>query len=533
MAATSPPASPPAPAKSPLAELLAIAVPTVATMTSYTLMTFVDKLMSSRIGPDPIYVGAQGNGGLSSWVMISVIFGVLTIVNTFVSQNLGAGKPERGAAYAWNGLWIALVAYAVILIPYGLALPSIYAALRDPALPAAELERVLFRDQMAADYARILIFTACFTLASRALSQYFYGMHKAGIVMVASIAGNILNFLCNSLFIYGPQAPAPTGWAVLDAWFAFTANLCSTLGIPRLGVPGAAWGTVIGTLLETAILFAAFLGPKANRLYHTRAAWRPQRRLSLELLKIGWPAGVMFGNEMICWGLFMVAFVGKFGTQHSTAGWIAHQWMSLSFMPAVGISVAVTAVVGKYMGMGQPDVAARRARLGLVLAMTYMGLCAVAFVVFRAPLTRFFIPENTPPEAAATVLALGSKFLILTAIFQLFDAIAMTLSGALRGAGDTVFVGIVTVVSSWLIIVGGGLAAVHFFPQYESLGPWAAAAAYIICLSLFVLGRFLSGKWKHIKLVDRSPSPPAPPADPTQPAANPQATAGLAVDPSL
>src|SRR5262245_48375000 len=88
------------------AEMIAIAGPTVATMTSYTLMTFTDRWLVSHIGPEPIYVGAQGNGGLASWVPISIAHGTLTIINTFVSQNLGAGRPERGAAYAWNGLWI-------------------------------------------------------------------------------------------------------------------------------------------------------------------------------------------------------------------------------------------------------------------------------------------------------------------------------------------------------------------------------------------------------------------------------------------
>ena len=56
----------------------------------------------------------------------------------------------------------------------------------------------------------------------------------------------------------------------------------------------------------------------------------------------------MFGNEMVCWGFFMVHLVSGFGPQHASAGWIAHQYMSLSFMPAVGISVACTAIVGKY-----------------------------------------------------------------------------------------------------------------------------------------------------------------------------------------
>src|SRR5690554_563254 len=87
----------------PLVELLAIAAPTVATMASFTIMQFADKFMVSRIGPDPVYIAAQSNGALASFVPIAAVMGLLTIINTYVSQNLGAGRPERGAAYAWTG----------------------------------------------------------------------------------------------------------------------------------------------------------------------------------------------------------------------------------------------------------------------------------------------------------------------------------------------------------------------------------------------------------------------------------------------
>jgi MATE family multidrug resistance protein len=204
---------------------------------------------------------------------------------------------------------------------------------------------------------------------------------------------------------------------------------------------------------------------------------------------------------MVCWAAFMVGMVGSFGPHHSTAGWIAHRWMSLSFMPAVGISVAVTAMVGKCIGMGRYDLAAKRAWAGLGLALGYMGLCGLCFIVFRRPMIALFIEEQTPPAVAAEVIRLGSMFLIATAAFQLFDAIAMTMSGALRGAGDTVWVGIVTVFLSWSLIVGGGLFLVTFVPQLESLGPWIAASSYIIILSLTILGRFLTGKWKRMTLI--------------------------------
>jgi MATE family multidrug resistance protein len=211
----------------------------------------------------------------------------------------------------------------------------------------------------------------------------------------------------------------------------------------------------------------------------------------------------------------MVYLVGGFGEQHSTAGWIAHQWMALSFMPSVGISIAITATVGKCIGMGRTDLAARRVWLGVRLAVAYMTLCGVAFVVFRRELVELFVDAHTPQDQRELIIGLGSRFLIATAAFQFFDGIAMTLSGALRGAGDTRFPGIVTVLLAWSIIVGGGLAMVNLAPGLGSLGPWIAAASYIIVLAMVILFRFLGGHWKRIRLLEHgatgaAPVPPVP-----------------------
>ncbi len=454
--------------KGPVRELLSIAAPTVATMSSYTLMQFVDKWMVSRIGDDPIYVGAQGNGGLAAFVPIAVVMGFLTIINTYVSQNLGAGKPERGAAYAWNGLWIALVA-AVLLIPYGVFMPRLFEWIGHSP------ERVA----LEAGYGQILVYGAFLTMATRGISQYFYGIHKPWVILVAGLAGNVVNFVLSYGLVLG------------------------NFGLPKWGIEGAAIATVIGTGVEFLIPLWSFLFPM-HRKYGTRGVWRPSRSHVLDIARLGWPGAVMFGNEMICWAVFMVKLVGGFGEKHSTAGWIAHQYMSLSFMPTVGISIAITATVGKCMGMGRPDLAAQRAKLGVALACIYMSVCAVLFVVFREDLVRLFIREGTDPADAELLVRLGSGFLIATAAFQFFDGLAMSLTGALRGAGDTAWVGIVTILLSWGVIVGGGHFMVWRFPELGSIGPWIAAAAYIILLSLAILARFAGGKWKTLRLVDAS-----------------------------
>lgn len=458
-----------------------MALPAVTAMVSYTLMTFTDKLLVSRIGPDPVYVGGQGNGGLASWVPISLAHGLLPIINTFVSQNMGAGKPERGPAYAWSGAWLGMIYWLVVLLPLGIAMPSIFDALAKPE-GSAEGVRGLDPRQavIAGEYAQILLMGAFLTISGRAFGQFFYGMHRARVVMAAGVIANVVNLVLSYCLIFGK------------------------LGLPALGVAGSAYGTVIATGVEMMIPMAVFLSPSMNRALKTRASWRPSFKAMRDLLRLGWPGGLMLGNEMICWGYFMVGLVSRFGREHATAGWIAHQYMSLSFMPAVGMSVACTALVGKYMGMGRPDIAAKRAWLGVRITMAYMGLCGVCFVVFRHQLIRFFVDADTPPESEAELVRLGSAFLIATAAFQLFDGLAMTISGALRGAGDTVVPGVLTFVASWVVIVGGGQFMVTFFPELGSLGPWIAAAAYIFSLSMLLTGRFLTGKWKLIRLVERS-----------------------------
>lgn len=456
--------------RSPLLEMLIIAAPTVATMTSYTAMQFVDKWMVSRIHPpDAVYVAAQGNGGLIAFVPIAIVMGLLQVINTYVSQNYGAGRPERGAAYGWNGLWLALAAQ-VLLFPYAMAVPAIFGMMNH----SAELVR------LETQYAQILLMGAFFTMSTRGIAHFFYGLHRPMTVLIAALVGNVVNVFANWILIYG------------------------NLGAPALGVSGAAVGTIIGTAVELSIPIAVFLSPRYARLFGTRRAWRPSWAHVADILRIGWPAALMFGSEIVCWGYFMAKLVGGFGEAQNTAGWIALQYMHLSFMPAIGISIAVTAMVGKAMGMKRPDIAARRAYLGMGVTMGYMGLCALGFLLLRHPLVGVFIPAGMDDAARAEILRIGGWVMIVAAAFQLFDAVAVTISAALRGAGDTVWPGVLTMILAWSLIVGGGHAMIALAPGLESLGPWIASAAYIVALGSILLIRFMRGRWRSLDLLARS-----------------------------
>ncbi len=133
--------------------------------------------------------------------------------------------------------------------------------------------------------------------------------------------------------------------------------------------------------------------------------------------------------------------------------------------------------------------------------MGYMGVLAIGFVVFREQAVMLFVGSEYEPEEIAQLVSLGSKLMIVAALFQLFDALGIVLSGALRGAGDTLWPGLVSAAIAWILIVGGGWTVMTLAPQWRSLGPWIAAGVYIIVLGLVMTWRFHRGAWRRIDLL--------------------------------
>lgn len=468
-----------------LGELLALAWPASLSMLSHTVMMFFDGIMVASTGPDPL--GAQFVGGISSFVPAAFMLGVLTVVNTYVSQNLGAGRLHRCGQYAWAGMVVATcfaLLAQLLTIPAGAIMRSF-----DHGENAAALEAMYFRYMLL----NLIPF-----LTAKVLEQFFYGLGRPNVVLVSSFLANAFNIFANWVLIYGH-------------W-----------GFPALGLEGAAIGTVTGTTLMLGILAAVFLSRRTHERYATRRPRDMKLRECGEILRIGWPAGVQFSQDVLAWGVITAFLVGKFGMDHLAANTTVIRYMSLSFMPAVGIGIATTALVGRYIGERRPDLALRRVRAGLIAAVLYMGICGLVFFFFRHELVRFYmtIAPNTklPPEQVAVridrITVIGGRLLLCAAFFQAFDAVVIIYNGALRGAGDTFFPMICTILLCWVFLVGGGFTIVHSFPHLNSLGPWIAASGFIIMLALVFCWRFESGSWRKIDLLKREQVPP-PPADST------------------
>ncbi|RMH14280.1 MAG: MATE family efflux transporter [Planctomycetota bacterium] len=486
-----------------LMEMLRIAAPSVATMASYMGMQFCDRLMVKEIGPDPVYLAAHGNAAIATWTLMTFIVGMAGIISSFVSQNLGAGRPERGAAYAWNMMWLGLGYYLVVLLPGALMAPLVLRML-------GHTEQLY---ELELQYAVIAMVGGVFTIWAKGFHNYFFGMHRAGVVLASAVCGNLVNVVLNVVLIFGESGPPPS-WplAELFVWIS------SVLHVPAMGLAGAALATVAGTAVEFAIPFVLFVGPGMARRFGTRRSWKPNAACIRDILRVGWPAGFMMLNELLCWAYLMTFLTGhgaaraaeaaggtaeaaaRAATMANTAGFAALQWMHLSFMPALGLSIATQAVVGKAVGAGDLKGAATRTWLGLRVAVAYMGVCGVAFYFFREELIGLFINASTPAADAELILHLGIQILLAAAVFQVFDATAITMSAALRGAGDTLWPGVVTIGAGWICLVGLGHVLVALRPEWGALGPWIGAGAYFFLLALTLVGRFLGGRWRTIRL---------------------------------
>lgn len=476
-----PQVSPPVPLSAPedgsgLRDVLRLALPAALTMLGPMLIRFVDALMVSRLEglAGPRCLNAQGVAAMTAFSAESLFIGLISVLNTFVGQNLGAGRLERCGRYAWSALWASLVP-AAALASLALFAGPIFRLYGHPA----------YLHSLEVLYFRYMAVAAFLTLPGSVLETFFFGIQRPGIVFIVSLVSNGVNVVVGYGLIFG-------------AW-----------GLPRMELEGAAIGAVAAWAVRLVILLAVFLSPGIARQFGTRRSVRPDAGCVKDLLRVGWPAGVALFNDIVPWTIFQNAIVAFFGEAHLAATTIAFRYIPLSFMPAVGIGVATTALTGRFIGMGRADLARRSTHNALRLAMIYMGLCGLAMGFFGEPMVRFFITldASSAGQQASTaalreqIIGVGRWVMVCAAVFQLFDAVGIVYSGALRGAGDTRWPMVVLVTLSWTLVVGGGYAMAWAAPSLGSIGPWMACSVYVVALGAAMAWRFETGQWEKIRLL--------------------------------
>jgi|GEM_PF-10519 len=449
-------------------QVLAVGIPLVMSMISNTIMQFTDRVFLSNYSLETI--AAALPAGIASFLFISFFMGVGEYVSVFVAQYTGAGRHERVGAALWQGIWFCLPAW-VILASLGLLAETIF-GFSGHAPHVVELEVTYFR---------ILSMGAGFAVLSAVLSCFYSGRGMTKAVMLVNMAGMLINVPLDYFLIYGVGP------------------------FPEMGIAGAGLATVMGGAMP-CVLFAFLIFRQENeRLFRIRSAWRPDMELLRRLMRYGLPGGIQFFLDMFA-VTFFIFVVGRLGTTELAATNIIMSLDSVAFLPCVGLQIAVSILVGQYIGAGKPDHGARATRHAAHLGMLYMGSLGVLYVFAPEPILHLFRPMDMTPEQFLPVEHMGVIMLRFVAAYSVLDALVLVYSGALKGAGDTRFVMWTILASSLGVMIVPLYVSIAFF-RIDYIVPWTIFFSYALTLATVFAIRFHQGRWREMRVIEESTAP--------------------------
>jgi multidrug resistance protein, MATE family len=442
-------------------ELLTLALPLVVSQSFMTVQVFLDTVLLAWHNQREM--AASFPAVMWYWLPFGLLQVTAGYVSTFVAQYTGAGRPRRVGPAVWQGLYFAAIAGLSFLLMVPSAPALIAVGGHTPALQPLEVI-----------YLRCLAFAALPMLMMAAVNGFFSGRGQTWTVLGIEAAGTAVNVVLAQLLIFG------------------------RLGFPEWGIMGAGWATVAGSWASALVALGLFLRPKYRREFQTLSGWRFERDLFGRLMKYGGPAGAQVFLDVLVWHVF-VQLVGRLGEAQTGATTLTVRLNMVAFLPMMGMGQAVAILVGQRLGGDRPDLAERSTYTGLKWVFGYMCAVAAVYLFFPRLLVSLFAGSRDP-AGFAEVAAIVPSLLVCAAIYSVVDAANVTFSFALRGAGDTRFVSLLTFALAWPILVVPTFAVVR--SGGNIYWAWGFATAYIIAMAICFALRFRTGRWKSMRVIE-------------------------------
>jgi MATE family multidrug resistance protein len=446
-------------------ELLGLAAPLIVSQSFMTVQVFVDTVLLSW--HDPLEMTASFPAVMWFWLLFGLLQVTAGYTSTFVAQYTGAGRPQRVGPAVWQGLHFAVVAGMLFLLVIPTAPLLIDIGGHTEALQVLEIV-----------YLRYLALAALPMLIMAAINGFFSGRGQTWTVLGVEAFGTTVNVALALVLIFG------------------------RLGFPEMGIEGAGLATVCGSCASALFALTLFLRQRYRREFATASGWRLEGQLFGRLMKYGGPAGMQVFLDIFVFTLF-VQLVGRLGEAAMGATTLTVRLNMIAFLPMMGLGQAVCILVGQRLGGDRPDLAERSAYTGLKWTFGYMCLVAAVYLTLPGVLVAVFEGDRKPEQFAA-LAAIVPELLVCVAVYSLADAVNLTFAFALRGAGDTRFVTMVTFCLAWPIMV------VPTFLVVQAGGSvywtWWFATAHIIAMAVCFALRFRSGKWKTMRVIEAAPA---------------------------
>jgi multidrug resistance protein, MATE family len=429
---------------------LQLAYPVVLSQLGHILVGVADSIMVGRLGVDPLGAVSLANGIFT--VILVFGLGISFSLTPLIAIAESKQNYTRIALFLINGM-LANMLIGVVLFLFGYSFSPLLHYLSQP-------EEVV---NLAIPYINVLFLSMVPLMFFQAYKQFAEGLSITKPSMYISVFANLLNVVLNYLLIYGK------------------------LGLPELGMMGAAWATLISRVVM-ALMMSVFV-MYARRFENYRTFFKAKYISMLymfRIFRVGFPIAMQMVFEVGAFS-FSAVMMGWIGASALAAHQIALNIAAITYMMASGIAAAATIRVGKAFGK-KKYLNMRSAGLSsVVLVVIFMSLSALVMISLKD-----FIPLLYVKDAIteAPVVKIASGLLIIAALFQLSDGIQVVCLGALRGLEDVRFPSMISLLAYWAFALPLG----YFFCFILGWGPYGIWTGLLIGLSIaagMLLYRFL------------------------------------------
>ena len=442
-------------------EVFKIALPMVIGNSAYTIMQFCDRIFLARY--DDIAIQAAMPAGLLSFSLICLFLATAGYSGTFVAQFHGAKEPDNCVKATVHGLLLILACSPIFLamIPLGYLVFEVFGHAAD----LIEQERI---------YLRWMLYGALPTGMGWVLSGFFTGRGKVRLATAAGVTGCAVNIVLDWAMIFG------------------------RLGLPEMGLRGAAIATFISSWVAPAILFVSMLRSGPVHSIGRRRVFVFNPEFLRRLIRFGLPSGIQVFLDVGAFSIF-VLMTAQLEPATLTVTNIVFSINNLAFSPLMGFGAAASILSGQYHGAGENANAMKSGWASLKLGCMYMAFIGSVFVFLPETLLSLFPSENSSAAADPAFLRTGRHLLYVMTAWGFLDTANIVLMGSLKGVGDTKFVMFYISMLAWFLWLPGEVLI--FRNGGGVLAAWLWMGFYIAVAAFGFALRWHRGKWQKIDMV--------------------------------
>ena len=431
-----------------------LAAPVMLGMLGHTFVSFIDNIMVGQLSTAHLAAVSLGNSFL--FIGMSLGIGFSTAITPLIAEADTSKDYTGGKSVFKHGLVLCTILGILLFMAIILAKPLIH-IMEQPK------EVVV----LALPYLNVVAVSLIPLVVFQGFKQFGDGMSLTKYPMYATILGNIINVVLNYIFIFGK------------------------FGFPELGIVGAAYGTLISRIFMVWYIWYLLKKKDKSRMFLTNLKlFVLDNSMLKKITALGLPSAMQMFFEV---AIFTSAIwlSGLLGKNDQAANQIALNLGSMTFMVAMGLSVAAMVRVGNQKGLKKYTELRRIALSIFLFGILLAAGFATLFLVFHTQLPKLYLDTNDAVNAIdnTAVIAIASKLLLVAAVFQISDSIQVLVLGALRGLQDVKIPMVLVFISYWVVgfPVSWFLGKAH---MYGSLGIWFGLLAGLTTAAILLYIRF-------------------------------------------